>query len=61
MKEIPEHKWVDFPEPFELLWLRVVRPGSKKQIIIAGWWNGERFEGQKLSRTMQVTHWIRNV
>jgi hypothetical protein len=61
MKEIPENKWVDFPEPFDLLFLRVVIPGSKKSLIISGWWNGNSFEGQKLSRAMTVTHWARNV
>jgi hypothetical protein len=61
MSKIPEEKWIDFPEPFELLWLRVVTPGNKRYDIISGWWNGTKFEGQKLSHKMQITHWVRNV
>lgn len=54
-------KWVDFPQPYELLWLKVTYPGNKKCLLVAGWWNGQAFEGYKLRKDMRVIQWMRNI
>lgn len=54
---LDDEKWIKFPEAYELLWLQVVRSGKQKPLVISGWWNGNKFEGPKLSSTMTVTFW----
>lgn len=54
-------KWTNFPEPYELLWLKVIKNGGSQITIISGWWTGTSFDGKELKQSMRVLEWMRNI